>query len=52
MTEPLTAMVSYQWDDSGAAELLHVELAMRGLTVLHDRCTFPSGSRIGTCQRL
>src|SRR6202046_1481383 len=47
MTQPLTAMVSYQWADADAAELLHEELALRGLTVLHDRCTFPSGSRIG-----
>ena len=47
MTEPLTALVSYQWVDAAPAELLHEELALRGLTVFHDRCTFPSGSRIG-----
>lgn len=40
-------MVSYSWDDASAAELLHEELALRGLTAFHDRCTFPSGSRIG-----
>lgn len=40
-------MISYQWTDGDAAELLHDELALRGLTVFHDRCTFPSGSRIG-----
>lgn len=44
---PLTSMVSYSWNDASAAELLHEELALRGLTVFHDRCTFPSGSRIG-----
>jgi SMODS-associated and fused to various effectors sensor domain/TIR domain len=47
MTDPLTSMVSYSWDDANAAELIHEELALRGLTVFHDRCTFPSGSRIG-----
>ena len=41
-------MISYQWTDSAAAELLHEELALRGLVVYHDRCTFPAGSRIGT----
>ncbi len=46
MNEPITAMVSYNWDDSAAAELLHEELALRGLTVFHDRCTFPAGLRI------
>ena len=40
-------MVSYQWADAVAAELLHEELGLRGLTVFHDKCTFPSGSRIG-----
>ena len=45
--QALTAVVSYQWDDSAAAELLHEELGLRGLTVLHDRCSFLSGSRIG-----
>ena len=44
---PLTSMVSYQWTDALPAELLHEELAFRGLSVFHDRCTFPSGSRIG-----
>src|SRR4051812_29531459 len=47
MSRPLTSMVSYSWDDANAAELIHDELALRGLTVFHDRCTFPSGSRIG-----
>ena len=47
MNQPLTAMLSYQWADSAPVELLHQELALRGLSVLHDRCTFPSGSRIG-----
>lgn len=41
-------MVSYQWDDAPAAELLHEELALRGLLVFHDRCAFPSGSRIAS----
>jgi hypothetical protein len=40
-------MVSYQWTDFEAAELLHEELALRGINVFHDRCTFPTGSRIG-----
>jgi hypothetical protein len=40
-------MVSYQWADSDAAELIHEELSLRGLTVFHDRCSFPAGSRIG-----
>ena len=40
-------MVSYQWADSEAAELLHEELALRGFTVFHDKCSFSSGSRIG-----
>lgn len=43
---PLTSMVSYSREDAGAAELIHEELALRGLTVFHDRCTFPSGSRV------
>lgn len=45
---PLTALVGYQWSDSAAAELLHEELALRGFTVLHDRCTFTVGTRIDT----
>jgi SMODS-associated and fused to various effectors sensor domain/TIR domain len=48
MTEALSAMVSYQWTDASAAELLHEELALRGLVVHHDRCSFLAGSRIGT----
>ncbi|MGI8413892.1 MAG: SAVED domain-containing protein [Solirubrobacteraceae bacterium] len=40
-------MVSYSGDNANAAELIHEELALRGLSVFHDRCTFPSGSRIG-----
>ena len=44
-------MVSYSWDDAGAAELLHEELALRGVAVAHDRCTFPTGSRIAGSMR-
>lgn len=44
--KPLIAMISYQSDDFGASELLHEELALRGLSVVHDRCTFPTGTRI------
>ncbi len=47
MMAPLTSMVSYSWNDASAADLLHEELALRGLKVFHDRCTFASGSRIG-----
>jgi hypothetical protein len=45
---PLLAMVSYQRDDAEAAELLHVELALRGMVVVHDRCSFQVGGRIPT----
>lgn len=45
--EPLSAMVSYSWDDATAAERIHEELALRGFDVFHDRCSFPLGSRIG-----
>lgn len=45
-SDPVTAMISYSWDDAVAAELLHEELGLRGLTVFHDRCTFPASSRI------
>ncbi len=45
---PLIALISYQWDDSVAAELIHEELALRGFTVIHDRCTFLHGSRLPT----
>ena len=45
---PLSAMVSYQTADRDAAELLHEELALRGFVVVHDQCTFASGSRIAT----
>lgn len=48
---PLTALVGYQWSDSDSAELLHEELAMRGLTVIHDRCTFTLGTPIATAMR-
>jgi hypothetical protein len=48
MTEALSAMISYQWTDASAAELIHEELALRGFVVHHDRCSFPTGSRIGT----
>jgi SMODS-associated and fused to various effectors sensor domain/TIR domain len=48
MTAPLTTMISYQWADASAAELIHEELALRGLVVYHDRCNFLTGSRIGT----
>lgn len=41
-------MISYQWTDAEPAELLHQELALRGLVVYHDRCSFPTGSRIGS----
>jgi SMODS-associated and fused to various effectors sensor domain/TIR domain len=47
MMSPLTSMVSYSWEDASAGELLHEELALRGLTVFHDRCTFATGGRIG-----
>lgn len=50
MTTPLV-MVSYSWNDAGAAELLHEELALRGVAVAHDRCTFPAGSRIAGSMR-
>ena len=39
-------MVSYQSGDADAAELLHEELALRGFVVVHDLCTFASGSRV------
>ena len=45
---PLSAMVSYQTADRDAAELLHEALALRGFVVVHDQCTFASGSRIAT----
>lgn len=45
MKTPLV-MVSYSWDDADAAELLHEELSLRGVAAAHDRCTFPTGSRI------
>jgi len=45
VTTPLV-MVSYSWTDAEAAELLHEELAFRGVEVAHDRCTFPTGSRL------
>lgn len=45
---PLCAFIGYRWDDAPAAELLHEELALRGLTVLHDRCTFTVGTRLDT----
>lgn len=44
--EPLVALIGYQWGDSASAELLHEELAMRGLIVLHDKCTFRVGTRL------
>lgn len=47
MAQPLSAMISYQWTDADPAELLHEELALRGLVVHHDRCSFPTGTRIG-----
>ena len=46
LDKPLSAMVSYQSADCGAAELLHEELALRGFVVVHDRCSFPGGARI------
>ena len=45
---PISAMISYQSADSEAAELLHEELSLRGFVVVHDQCTFASGSRIPT----
>jgi hypothetical protein len=50
MTTPLV-MVSYSWDDADAGELLHEELAMRGVAVAHDCCTFPTGTRIAALMR-
>ena len=46
LDKPLSAMVSYQAADYGAAELLHEELALRGFVVVHDRCSFTGGARI------
>lgn len=43
---PISAMVSYAWADADAAELLHVELALRGFSVFHDRCSFEVGTRL------
>ena len=45
-------MVSYQSKDAAAAELLHEELALRGFVVVHDLCTFASGSRIADEMKL
>ena len=45
---PLSAMVSYQSKDLDESELLHEELALRGFVVVHDQCSFLSGSRIAT----
>lgn len=50
-TTALLVMISYSWDDAQAAELLHEELALRGLSVAHDRCTFPAGSRMTPSMR-
>lgn len=50
MTSPLV-MVSYSWADAEAAELLHEELAFRGAEVAHDRCSFPTGSRLAGAMR-
>ena len=47
MPAPLLAVVSYQSADGVAAELLHEEMAFRGLSVAHDQCTFGAGSRLG-----
>lgn len=49
---PMSAMISYQSLDRAAAELLHEELALRGFVVVHDQCTFTSGSRLATEMRL
>ena len=49
---PMSAMISYQSRDRAAAELLHEELALRGFVVVHDQCTFLSGSRIATEMQL
>ncbi len=47
----LFAMISYSQADAEAAELVHEELALRGLSVAHDRCTFPVGARIASAMR-
>ncbi len=39
-------MVSYQTSAFEASELLHEELALRGFSVFHDKCSFPLGIRI------
>lgn len=44
--EPLVAFVSYQSADFASSETLHIEHALRGMTVIHDRCTFAVGTRI------
>lgn len=46
MTEPVSVMVSYSWDEAIAAELLHEELSFWGVHVDHDHYTFPTGERI------
>ncbi len=46
MTRSPTAMISYSWHDTTAAELLRDELALRGFQVIHDRYSFTEGSRI------
>lgn len=46
--EPLVAFIGYQSTDHESAEILHVEHALRGMTVIHDRCTFTVGTRIAS----
>jgi len=41
-----TAFISYQTADASTAELLHEELALHGLSVIHDRCSFPTSERV------
>src|SRR4051794_11018656 len=43
---PLLAMISYQSTDRAISEIMHEEVAMRGFTVIHDKCSFQPGARI------
>ena len=51
MSKPLTVMISYSWHDAVAADLLHEELALRGVYVLRDKSSFSPGTRISTAMR-
>ena len=46
MIDSPVAMISYSWNDSDAADLIHDEFALHGFSVLHDRHSFTDGSRI------